>query len=257
MSPSVSLKEASILDTVKMKVSHITFLLALQVFACLTDGFKQDYHNNIEKIVKQAILTKLHSFAIPKSSDIDGNAYIDEILEEARDQIKANGNDPYKIFDLEIEQVRLEGFIGGFSTIHRVSDAQVTETKDLLSITNTVRVVNWEGDLNWTTTFTDVDNYHGDADVMIDSVDLYMELVGAIEESSTEVYLNITALDIQNIGRISVEVHGFGILDEVIDVVNNVIFNLVKILIPRIFDGIAKVALQDVLDKHSFPLPTA
>lgn len=231
------------------------FILQASLLAVLTHGYDHGRNKNFRQLLFQEIQKKFNSIVLPKLREIDGNAYIDQILDEARDEIKSNNLDPYEIVDDDGSQVQLKGFIGGFSTMHRVDDAQVTETAETLTITNTLRVVNLEGDFNWTASFLDI-NYNGDADVLVDSVDLYLQLDGAINESSTVVYLNITTLDIEDIGRISVEVHGFGLLDEIIDIVANYITNLIKVILPAIFDGIVKDALQTVLDNHPFPLPT-
>lgn len=239
-----------------MQIKPILILVVLTVGTCWAGSLQEQAKQKFRNALHRSIQEKLNNYPIKNLKDtIDGNAYIDEILSEAHDNAVAQGLDPYQLENIDVLGVDTNGYIAGYSNMHREGDAIVVQTDTTLTINVSVAIYDLEGLFNWSMTFLGIE-YNGDADAQVDKVTAFATLQGPIEAGATSVVMQCQSLDVLDIGRITVEVHGFGIFDEIIDIVSQAVMNIIKDWVPWLLNNVVKVIVNDILPNHPFPLPT-
>jgi len=190
--------------------------------------------------------------------------FIDMILEALHQVIQDQGLDPV---DLPTEEVSFSetilgitwhgsakvynGKFRGLSTIHRAGNTDFTMDGITLKLLATLALNDASAGYDAKAEFMGISVGAG-ADVDISSVEVYLEAEMPLVAGA---HLTLTQFQITNIGHISVDVHGLGPLDWILDILVEAIGNSIKGWLADIIEGPIRDLIQGLLDDYVPDIP--
>ena len=197
--------------------------------------------------------------ANPILRDDASDEYIDQVLENARELILANGLDPADLPGGSVSFHQTIGFIEfkgkaelkdgrfeGLSSIARNGDTAFNfdPANNKLGLSANIGIGKGKAHYKASASIAGV-GVSATADATVDHVNIFFEAEMCLTEGCS---LQLTKFDIKDIGNIDVSFSGLGPLDWILDLVVNLAANLISDFLADIFEGDIQGIIQGVLD---------
>ncbi|GAB6032095.1 hypothetical protein CHUAL_010459 [Chamberlinius hualienensis] len=180
-----------------------------------------------------------------KERIFNANVYMDQVLEKARDQMKLNGLDPLSLPDTD---VFTDGQLLGLSTIYRSGDGDLQFSPQAVALEAHLGFDDLKAYYKWKKRV--VMHLSGHVGARVRDVSIFIRIRQPTTPGANPV---MEDFEIEQLGRISVDLSGLGPVSWVLKKVVSAVSNLMRRRIAERLQGPVRQIIEDNL--HSVSLP--